>query len=241
MPGLISGNEILFYKRCLGGSDGYAHGRRHCRCLFTPIPPWKRRCRFHVIVCRSTRAPLTEAMKEFGLQTHLQVAHFSDVGAATLQVGPIVGTYTPEEALRLMLSGTGLTYRFVNPRTVAIVRETPSSNAAAAPPPAGDDVSKTPSDEFAGSPVAQNAPPPEQRENAPPRRGIIARLLGLFAACSAAALAANPACAQSTAPSSTAAPAGANATELVEIIVTAPATLGKSAGCAHRHQRAIGR
>src|SRR5882762_10954737 len=86
------------------------------------------------------RASLTDAMKEFGLQTHLQVAHFSDVGATNLQVGPISGSYTPEEALRLLLSATGLTYRFVNPRTVAIVREAPSSNAGAPPNYATEDI-----------------------------------------------------------------------------------------------------
>jgi iron complex outermembrane receptor protein len=225
MSGLVSGNEIVSINvvwGCLMAVliAGVTPLTVHADSVLEAAVPFPH---YRLLI---HRASLTDAMKEFGLQTHLQVAHFSDVGATNLEVGPISGSYTPEEALRLLLSATGLTYRFVNPRTVAIVREAPSSNEGAPPNSATEE-----------DQVAENTHKPEEQEEqeekgqgntrmndnvetSHPHRGIIARLLGIFAACSTAALTANPACAQNTSPVAID-PAGAGSSELVEIIVTA--------------------
>lgn len=57
-------------------------------------------------------------------QCDLQVAKLVDAESNRNAVGPISGDYTREEALRLLLKGTGLTYRFANHNTVAIVHRT---------------------------------------------------------------------------------------------------------------------
>ena len=41
-------------------------------------------------------------------------------GAKGLQASRVSGTYTPQQALDLLLARTGLSYEFVNPRTVSI-------------------------------------------------------------------------------------------------------------------------
>jgi iron complex outermembrane receptor protein len=75
------------------------------------------------------RAPLSDALMQLAKQVDIQLAHFADDRSTQAPVGPFVGTYTREAALDLMLQGTGLTYRFVNDHTIAILRE-----AASAPP-----------------------------------------------------------------------------------------------------------
>jgi iron complex outermembrane recepter protein len=75
------------------------------------------------------RTELTDALQKLGDQTGLQIARFSDTEPINILVGPLSGSYTREQALNALLRGTGLTYRFVNARTVAIVKE------EAAPPP----------------------------------------------------------------------------------------------------------
>ncbi|MGA8093582.1 MAG: STN domain-containing protein, partial [Steroidobacteraceae bacterium] len=70
------------------------------------------------------RLPLNEAMTQLARQMGVEIARFSDVGSDRILVGPLAGRYSLEQALRLLLNGTGLTYRFVNGHTVAIVRQT---------------------------------------------------------------------------------------------------------------------
>jgi iron complex outermembrane receptor protein len=69
------------------------------------------------------RAPLSNALLRLAQQMGVQIARFSDVESSQTLVGPLVGTFSREEALRLLLQGTGLTYRFVNDHTVVIIRE----------------------------------------------------------------------------------------------------------------------
>lgn len=75
-----------------------------------------------VIQVRIEAAPLSAALRELARQTGLQIARFSDDTTARLRVGPVTGELTSAQALEQLLVGTGLTYRFVNERTVAIVR-----------------------------------------------------------------------------------------------------------------------
>jgi len=67
------------------------------------------------------RGPLNSALRQLAAQTGLQIARFSDVGGETLIVGPLAGSYTPLDALRLILENTRLTFSIINPHTVALV------------------------------------------------------------------------------------------------------------------------
>lgn len=68
------------------------------------------------------RATLARALKQAARQMGLQFAVYSEVVAQELTVGPLRGLYTREEGLDLLLTGSGLTYHFINDRTVAIVK-----------------------------------------------------------------------------------------------------------------------
>ena len=155
------------------------------------------------------RTTLTRALQAFAEQTYLQFAGFSDVYADEPIVGPLVGSYSPEDALDRLLKGTHFTYRFVNARTVAIVSLSKAKAEA--------------SDLYAQE---TNAPvPPSSRSRAPGddekqvnrNRGFLSRLMGLFAGCAAAAAPLSPACAQSSDASAQA----PQATDVTEIVVTA--------------------
>ncbi len=65
--------------------------------------------------------PLAEALTLFGQQAGLQVT-FSAAMDRGLQSRAVSGTMTPENALRSLLSGTGVVYRFTDSRTVALSR-----------------------------------------------------------------------------------------------------------------------
>jgi iron complex outermembrane receptor protein len=67
------------------------------------------------------RQALDTALKELAKQTGLQVARFSDRGNGSLMVGPVRGEVTAETALDSLLEASGLTYRVVNDRTIAVM------------------------------------------------------------------------------------------------------------------------
>lgn len=92
------------------------------------------------------REPLDSALKDFARQTGLQVARFTDINGGTAEVGPVVGTLTPEEALGTLLGSSQLTYRVLNDRVIAIVSKRPAG--AAASPTSTDQTTqaKTPDD-----------------------------------------------------------------------------------------------
>ncbi|MDB6083413.1 MAG: hypothetical protein JWN43_1294, partial [Gammaproteobacteria bacterium] len=68
------------------------------------------------------RQSLDGALKDFALQTGLQVARFSDSVQGEAIVGPLAGTYSVDKALTTLLSDQGLGYRLLNDRTIAIVK-----------------------------------------------------------------------------------------------------------------------
>jgi iron complex outermembrane receptor protein len=68
------------------------------------------------------RERLAFALADFARETGLQVARFSDAGEPVTISSPVVGVYTAVQALELILSGSGYGFRFVNDRTVAIIR-----------------------------------------------------------------------------------------------------------------------
>jgi iron complex outermembrane receptor protein len=76
------------------------------------------------------------ALTEFGAQSQLQVL-FDYAALEGIRTQALDGRMPVADALRHLLSGTGLTFRVVNPRTVSIVRAPPSAarkSAAARPP-----------------------------------------------------------------------------------------------------------
>jgi iron complex outermembrane receptor protein len=73
------------------------------------------------------------ALRELARQMGLQFARFSDVAPVSVVVGPLSGTYTRAQALDLLLRDTGLTYRFINADTVAIVAGGSSAETPAPP------------------------------------------------------------------------------------------------------------
>lgn len=71
---------------------------------------------------RVDAALLNAALRELARQTGLQIARLSNEPSMRPRVGPVQGELTSVQALEQLLAGTGLAYRFVNDRTVAIMR-----------------------------------------------------------------------------------------------------------------------
>jgi iron complex outermembrane recepter protein len=78
--------------------------------------------------------PLTEALAAFGRQTGLQLIYVSGIAEAQHSKGAPAGL-TASAALTRLLEGTGLTFEFLNARTVRIF-SAPVVPATVAPPPA---------------------------------------------------------------------------------------------------------
>lgn len=96
------------------------------------------------------RQSLGDAATDFARSTGLQIARFSDVDAA--QTSPIVGSYTAQQALDVMLTGTGLTYRFINDHTIAIVKpDIPPTQSVTAAAAAGSQTSNATTERGASS------------------------------------------------------------------------------------------
>jgi iron complex outermembrane recepter protein len=163
------------------------------------------------------RLPLSDALMQFAEQTQIQFASFSDVGASHTLVGPLSGNLNATAALTRLLNGTGLTFRFVNARTVAILREVTVKKS---PPAEVSNLSVQPPAGAADG--AQDAPVENRVVNEEPvkHRSFFARMLSLFTVCTAATIASNPACAQSANQTAVA----AQADDLMEIVVTATGT-----------------
>jgi hypothetical protein len=64
--------------------------------------------------------PLDSALQEFARQTGMQILFFSDVTNG-LRSAALDGKYTVEKAMTILLSGSNLTYRLINARTIQIV------------------------------------------------------------------------------------------------------------------------
>jgi len=78
--------------------------------------------------------PMPGALKAFAAQAHLQLL-FDYKALARLRTGPVKGRMQAQEALALLLKGSGYTFQRVNPRTIAI---RPLAATSADPPPAAD-------------------------------------------------------------------------------------------------------
>ncbi len=74
--------------------------------------------------------PLAPALASFGNAADLQILYTADV-ARNMRTNGVQGTFSKGEALRRLLAGTGLAYRFTNASTVTI--ESSGSRAGAAP------------------------------------------------------------------------------------------------------------
>ena len=74
--------------------------------------------------------PLSSALEELAKERDIQVLYRSEVVLDRKTEGA-VGEFTPDEALRELLSGTGLSYRYLTASTVTIV----SASAAQNPEP----------------------------------------------------------------------------------------------------------
>jgi outer membrane receptor protein involved in Fe transport len=72
--------------------------------------------------------PLARALDDFSREAGLQVVYGSEVADSLRSPGAEAGL-TPEQQLRQLLAGTGLTYRYVTPNTVTIVPGNVAANA----------------------------------------------------------------------------------------------------------------
>jgi len=80
--------------------------------------------------------PLAPALQTLAKDRNIQIVYVSeDIGEHRTEGA--VGEYTPEEALKQLLRGTGLTYKYLDEATVTIV--SPTSAARPAPPPAREE------------------------------------------------------------------------------------------------------
>src|SRR6185437_7087088 len=102
-------------------------------------------------------------------QTGLQVAQFSDARESATNANAVIGRYTPEQALDLLLAHSGYQYRFINSHTIAII-EIPSLPT------------KSKTDE--GPVPSPNGTKSTDRENSTMKRsGIFSRLTAFLFAC----------------------------------------------------------
>ena len=79
------------------------------------------------------RQPLDTALKDLAQQTGLQIARFSDTPGGSSVVGPIAGEMSVGQALNSLLVTSGLTYKVVNDRTIAVVTPGKAATSSAAP------------------------------------------------------------------------------------------------------------
>lgn len=107
-----------------------------CLCLAHPFdsaaaPALARADARHAL--KIPRQQLSGALKQFALETGLQVARLSDEQSDDPQVGPLVGSFTATQALDTLLRGTRFDYRIVDSRTIAIVRRASAEPSATLP------------------------------------------------------------------------------------------------------------
>ncbi|HEX7113806.1 MAG TPA: TonB-dependent receptor [Steroidobacter sp.] len=109
---------------------------------------------------------LDAALKEFAAQSGLQVAYFTRI-AAGRTAPALSGTYTAEEALKALLSTSGLTFERIDAHTVAIrgpERRTTSATAGGQ----WDDTAETPAQSFRLARAQAQAEAPTRTQDAEP-------------------------------------------------------------------------
>jgi len=150
--------------------------------------------------------PLDRALAAFAKQTGLQVVYVSGAVSGTTSKGAPTGL-TPRETLSRLLEGTGLSFEFLNERTVRIFAIKPAAHSKDDPGPPTlpqTDTSKPPDG------ARDSASNYNGGDEVMVHKGLVSRLIGLFALCGSAAYS-NAACAQQA----------ASADTLEEIVVTA--------------------
>jgi iron complex outermembrane receptor protein len=165
--------------------------------------------------------PLAQALEVFARQTGLQLVYVSEAVQGAVSKGAPAGL-TARETLNRLLEGTGVTFEFLNERTVRIF-PIHSTALPTKPAPGGNSSANRPSGARLNARADNDhddahsyATDEERGDKAMTVRNILARIAGLFAVCSAALHSAG-ACAQETA--ETQAQAGPQMLE--EVIVTA--------------------
>jgi iron complex outermembrane receptor protein len=147
-----------------------------------------------------SRLPLNQAVTQLAQQIGVEIARLAEVGSTNPMVGPLSGSYTRDEALTLLLTGTGLSYRFVNEHTVAIIHQPAGvPNAPSLLPPPTPAATNPPTERVpagagsdGGAPDAVTSVSGEKSK----RPGPLSRLLALLTVCGGTALAPGHACAQ---------------------------------------------
>lgn len=81
------------------------------------------------------RQPLTRTLEQLFAQVGVSYGYSPDTTEQEeMQVGPLRGEYTIDEALTELLRSTGLTFSWINSRNIAIVRAPPAPKIATPPP-----------------------------------------------------------------------------------------------------------
>jgi iron complex outermembrane recepter protein len=156
---------------------------------------------------------LADALDVFSRATGYQVIYRADLAAGLSTQGADAGL-SAIDTLRQLLRGTGLGFKFINDRTIAIVKLPASDSSNPAPPgKSARPAEQPPPTSDAGAP--DSAATDSSRGAKDVRhRGFWGRITGLFTLCGSLA-AAGGACAQDEA-----GPGMANGSELQEVVVT---------------------
>jgi iron complex outermembrane receptor protein len=153
---------------------------------------------------------LSYALEAFARETGYQVVYRSELVSGLNSKGAAAGL-SPVETLRQLLRDTGLVFRFVNERTVAIVR--PGEAARTDFQSKEENKGSTAAIISPSATVSSDADKNIEESSMPnQKKGLIGRIAGLFALCGPLTLAGNAYCQE--------APSDANAEALQEVVVT---------------------
>ena len=163
--------------------------------------------------------PLAQALDFFARQTGLQLVYVSDTVQGVISKGSPAGL-TPRETLTRLLEGTGVTFEFLNERTVRIYPIAPTGNAPKKPTSSvNSSGAEARPDALAAAGVSANRDNTSDTASDASRgnksmtvKNVLARIASLFAVCGAA-MHSQGACAQQS--------SEAGGEKLEEIVVTA--------------------
>ena len=163
--------------------------------------------------------PLAQALDFFARQTGLQLVYVSDTVQGVISKGSPAGL-TPRETLTRLLEGTGVTFEFLNERTVRIYPIAPTGNAPKKPTSSvNSSGAEARPDALAAAGVSANRDNTSDTASDASRgnksmtvKNVLARIASLFAVCGAA-MHSQGACAQQSSDS--------GSDKLEEIVVTA--------------------
>lgn len=157
--------------------------------------------------------PLAQAVTAFAKQTGLQVIYVSGaVNGATSARVPL--GLTPRETLTRLLEGTGLTFEFLNERTIRIYQSVSSSSSSSKATRVNDAQNVAPPDGGVADHLSTKSTATTGDKSMRP--GMTAPLASLFAICST--FPTNPACAQG------ATTATSDGIRMEEVVITAQKT-----------------